>query len=317
MTVLTIIIPVFNAQEFIVDTLNSVLIGITDEVEIIIVNDGSTDDSVELIKTSFSRQLKAEQFILLEQENAGVSVARNVGIEHSKGEYITFVDADDLLLKNYYSTIFATIKSVAPDIIDFGYRKFTKVDQLNASRVMFTYNDFGSLKTDDVICNVFAHSVFYSWARVIKKTVLADLRFPVGVKFCEDMIFLYQLYEQSNTIFHIEKALYGYRDNEQGATRNTKPEYLVAMLQLYQKLLTDKRPEICYLRVNIFYVIYSCSRKLGKGIYLPLNVFIDSKKLAVKFLCDGYIPARNKLILAMPNIHRGIYYLKTLCKVGK
>lgn len=308
---LSIIIPLYNAENYIVETINSVLREIPDNVEVIIVNDGSTDNSVALIKSKFSLQLNLGKLLLLEQPNSGVSVARNTGINNSKGDYITFVDADDLLFEDYYTSVFSVINNAAPDIIDIGFRKFSDQADLKSNRDIFTYDKFGALKTSEVINNVFARAVFYSWARIIKKTVLGDLGFPAGVNYCEDMIFLYQLYQKSETIYHIDKALYAYRDNPEGATRNMKPDYLEAMLALYQKLLKDNRPEISYLKITVFYVIYSCSGKIGKAVIPPLNVFIDSKKLAFKFFFDKQIPLRKKMILLMPNIHQRLAFLKT------
>lgn len=308
---LSIIIPLYNAENYIVETIESVVNKIPDNVEVIIVNDGSTDNSVGLIKSEFSPQLNSGKLLLIEQPNSGVSVARNTGIDNSKGDYITFLDADDLLFEDYYDSVFTVMKSVAPDIIDIGFRRFSDQGDLKNNHDMFTYNIFGSLKTDKVISKIFAHSIFYSCTRIIKKTVIGELRFPAGVSFCEDMIFLYQLYQKSETIYHIDKALYAYRDNPEGATRNMKPDYLEAMLALYQKLLKDSRPEISYLKITVFYVIYSCSGKIGKAVMLPLNVFIDSKKLAFKFFFDKKIPLRKKMILLMPNIHQKLASLKT------
>jgi glycosyltransferase involved in cell wall biosynthesis len=312
--ILSIIIPLYNAENYIVETIDSVVSEMPDNVEVIIVNDGSTDNSVALIKNKFSSQLNSGELLLLQQPNSGVSVARNTGIENSKGDYITFVDSDDLLFEDYYTSVFSVINNTAPDIIDIGYRRFSDENDLKNNPDMFTYNKFGSLKTDKVLSNIFASSFFYSWARIIKKTVLGGLRFPAGVNYCEDMIFLYQLYQKSETIYHIDKALYAYRDNPEGATRNMKPDYLEAMLALYQKLLKDNRPEISYLKITVFYVIYSCSGKIGKAVRLPLNVFIDSKKLAIKFFFDKEIPLRKKMILFMPNIHQKLACLKSYCK---
>jgi glycosyltransferase involved in cell wall biosynthesis len=299
---LSIIIPLYNAQDYIVNTVSSVLNGMPKNVELIIVDDGSTDNSVQLIKREFSKQLNTGYVSLLEQQNGGVSVARNTGIEQCKGEYITFVDADDLLFKDYYINVFSVIESESPDIIDIGFRRFSEEKDLRDNPDMFTYNDFGVLNTSDVISNIFSRAVFYSCTRITKKTVLGDLRFPEGVNFCEDMIFLYQLYQRSETIYHINKALYAYRDNADGATRNMKPNYLVTMLSLYFQLLKDRRPEINYLKVNVFYVIYRCSCELGESVPLPSKLFWDSKLLALNMLFQQRFPIRKRLILLAPNI---------------
>jgi len=314
MKILSIIIPVYNAQDYIVDTVNSVLYNMPSNVEIIIINDGSTDNSVSLIKKEFSEYIELETILFIDQDNAGVSCARNVGINKSRGEYITFVDADDLLADNYYDVIFPVLTQYTPDIIEFGCTKFVKTEDINSNPTIFTQNNFGLLKTEAVIGDVFAQSIFYTPLRIINKQILKDLKFPVGVAFCEDMIFLYQLYQQSDIIYHIDKSLYAYRDNIDGATRNIKPDYLEAMLALYLTLLKDTRPEVSYLKVNVFYIIYRCSHELGKGVYLPFNIFIDSKKLVIKFLFDKKIPRRKKMILFMPNIYKKIVALKSYYK---
>lgn len=311
MYLISIIIPVFNAEDYIVSTLQSVLKGITDDIEVIIINDGSSDKSVNLIKDYFAEQIRSNQFKLIEQKNSGVSVARNVGISSSEGRYIAFVDADDLLINNYFEQVLPIINKKSPDIIEFGYRKFSDESNIVTNRDGFTHKTFGELKTQDVIDGIFAVSIFYTPLRIIKKSVMADLNFPVGVKFCEDMIFLYQLYQKSESIYHLDKVLYAYRDNSNGATRNMKPEYIDAMLQLYQKLLEDKRPEISYLKVNVFYVIWRCNKELGQGVQLPFNIFMDSKKLSIKFLFDSKISMMKKLILAMPRLYRILANLKS------
>jgi len=314
---ISIIIPVFNAEDYIVSSLQSVLKGITEEIEVIIINDGSNDKSVSLIKLHFGEQILSKQFKLIEQQNAGVSVARNVGISSSEGKYIAFVDADDLLINNYFEQVLPIINEKSPDIIEFGYRRFSDEIDIVTNRDGFTHKAFGELKTQDVIDGIFAVSIFYTPLRIIKKSVVADLNFPVGVKFCEDMIFLYQLYQKSESIYHIDKALYAYRDNSNGATRNMKPEYIDAMLQLYQNLLEDKRPEISYLKVSVFYVIWRCNKELGQSIRLPFNIFMDSKKLTIQFLFDSKISMMKKLILAMPNLYRILANLKSKYGVKK
>lgn len=91
----SVIIPVYNKVNYIRETLDSVLMQTYQNFEIILVDDGSTDGSFEILKTYFAKY--PEKIILVHQENQGVSVANNVGIQAAKGEYIQFLDADDLL----------------------------------------------------------------------------------------------------------------------------------------------------------------------------------------------------------------------------
>jgi len=314
---LSLIIPVYNAQEYIVDTLSSVLIGITDEVEVILVNDGSTDESVELIKDNFPSQLNSGLFVLLEQENAGVSIARNVGIEHSKGEYVGFVDADDILLPGYFSEVLKIINDYSVDIIEFGYKTFCHKVDLKIASECFIHSNLGMLKREVVLNDIFAASTWYSWSRVIKGSLLKQFSFPQGVKFCEDMMLLTSVYPKSKYIYHIDKALYGYRINEAGATLNINSSYLPEMVSFYKRYLSCNDKCIDYLKINVFYVMYRCSFESNIKLNIDNELYIDSKKLFFRLLFDKRIPLRKKIILGCPSLFRKLSLFKQKLKAGK
>ena len=92
---LSIIVPVYNVEKYIVKCISSLLDQQTNDYEIIIVNDGTKDKSIDLIKKTFNDS----KIAIIEQENQGLSAARNTGVRHSKGEYIWFVDSDDWIAK--------------------------------------------------------------------------------------------------------------------------------------------------------------------------------------------------------------------------
>lgn len=96
----SVVIPLYNKQRYIKETLKSVLNQTFQDFEILVVDDGSTDESLKEAKKVVSEKIR-----IIEQENQGVAVARNTGILHAKGEYISFLDADDIWRKNYLETI--------------------------------------------------------------------------------------------------------------------------------------------------------------------------------------------------------------------
>ena len=104
----SIIIPCYNASRYIKETINSVLAQAYQNFEIIVINDGSTDQSSEIIKT-----IKHDRIHLVEQENQGVSFSRNNGIALAKGEFIVFLDADDILHPNFLERRIFTLKKSA------------------------------------------------------------------------------------------------------------------------------------------------------------------------------------------------------------
>ena len=301
--VLSIVIPVYNSENYIVATLYSVIETIVDGVEVIIVNDGSTDKSVDVINKHFAAELVSGQFSLIAQKNAGVSVARNTGISQSKGEYLAFVDADDLLLSNYCSEIMDVINTSNPDIIEFGYKNFVSPTDLSTASERFIHKIFGLSKTLVLQDEIFLKSTWYPWARVFKASYFDRHEFPIGVRFCEDMMCIYKIYNESDTIYLINKALYGYRINPEGATLNMKVDYLEQMILFYNSIIMEKSKHMIYLKINALYVIYRSSLELNKSIKLPFNILIDSKLVFFATLLDSSLPSRKKQILAFPNIH--------------
>lgn len=101
---LSIIIPTYNNADFITATLGSIHQSITDEVEVIIVNDGSTDLTEERIK-AFYREHSCDNVKYINQKNQGVAITRNVGLAHATGKYIGFIDSDDIICKDYFTIL--------------------------------------------------------------------------------------------------------------------------------------------------------------------------------------------------------------------
>ncbi len=137
MAYFSVIIPLYNKEFFIEKTLQSVLGQTFKDFEIIIVNDGSTDGSLEKINKFKDHRIK-----LFEQENQGVSVARNKGMEMAKGEYFCFLDADDEWTYNYLENLYSTIKKF-PDAGMYCSRYKTKI-----ANEKFTYCNFIDISED-------------------------------------------------------------------------------------------------------------------------------------------------------------------------
>lgn len=111
---LSLIIPVYKVEQYIAECIESVINQVTSDIEVIIVNDGTPDDSMLVIEKILSKQtaIIRDCFIILHQENQGQSSARNLGLKYAKGEYISFLDSDDVLSENYLSDFKNTIKKI-------------------------------------------------------------------------------------------------------------------------------------------------------------------------------------------------------------
>lgn len=135
---LSVIIPAYNMESYILRSINSALMQNGIEIEIIVVNDGSSDSTQSIVEDI---QGKDKRVKLINQSNMGLYRARSNGVKYSGGEYITFIDADDYIDENFYPELIAKMKNEKIDIIEFGYRKVNKNETLYEKHFYEGYKD--------------------------------------------------------------------------------------------------------------------------------------------------------------------------------
>ena len=185
MTLLTIIITAYNSEPYLNNLLDVLNSQITDEVEVLIVDDGSD--------TEFKTDYAWAQVI--RQDNHGVSYARNVGIDRAKSPYLAFIDADDLVSGSYIENILNKIKT---EEFDYCYMSWRSLDGNIEVRLMGIKDKFPS----------YNQSV---WNRVYKKEFIGDLRFNTNKSIAEDAEFLRSLHEERGKKAYIAEFMYYYR----------------------------------------------------------------------------------------------------------
>ena len=297
---LSIIVPVFNGECYIVEALSSYFLQADSSIQIIVVDDGSTDDTYFLVKTNFQKFIEAGILILIKQKNAGVSSARNTALDCATGDYLTFLDSDDILLDGYVGNILGVINSYKPDVVEFGFKTFDHQKELNNQEDNFVYHKFGLIDFNEVKDVVYEKSIWYPCIRAFRRSLFEKRRFPEGVRFCEDMMILTEIYQDVRTVFHIQKSLYGYRMNSGGATFNIKPDYVANLFKFYESLPKTNTPHLDYLKINLAYLMYRCYA--GKS--LPIRVKLEFLKLFLRYLLDRKVSLRKKLILGFPDTYR-------------
>ncbi|KHT46975.1 glycosyltransferase family 2 protein [Vibrio sinaloensis] len=297
---LSIIVPVYNGEKYIEEALDSYFQQFNSEVEIIVIDDGSTDETYDIILNKYKLYINTGHLVLKKQDNSGVSSARNMALRISKGDYITFLDSDDILQEQHTASILHAINQYKPDVVEFGFTIFSNRKKINESKNQFVYDKFGLLKFKDVEDDVYLRSIWYPCIRAFKSTLLKNKEFPTGVKFCEDMMLLTKIYSEVKVVYHIEKSLYAYRVNEDGATLNIKPDYFDNILKFLLSLPRSNSRSSDYLKINLSYLLYRCY--YGKP--LPMSVRFTFARLFVKYLFDLKLNNRKKLILGFPNTYR-------------
>jgi glycosyltransferase involved in cell wall biosynthesis len=265
---LSIIIPVFNTEQYISTCLNSLKNQIDHNVEIIIINDGSNDNSINIINTFIDTlpYEKKSHFFIINQKNSGVSNARNNGIKYSTGKYITFIDADDFVSETYISDIFDCIK-YNPDLIQFNANCYFESNHKN-NHILQKYSDHGyQILDQNLKTKLFNDNMWFSWLRVYKKECFDNILFPEHISHFEDAYIISEIILRSQSIFILNKPLYNYRIDLHSATRSsniqTKQKLLKSAESIIQHLISNCSKDIIYaIPLMHFFSIYINETKL-------------------------------------------------------
>lgn len=294
---LSVIVPCYNSRSYIAECLVSILPYLSDSVELIIVNDGSTDGSAEIIERTILNH--KDNITVIHQENAGLSAARNVGIKTAKGEYIAFLDSDDFFHSDFWQEVLPLINDSSIDIIEFNAEQFdgetTNVIEHIDCSVFTGKTKIGSV-TD--LMPTFKRCKWYPWARVYKTSLFHnyDIKFPSG-RLYEDMSTIPAIYLHSKVIFGINKSLIWYRYHNKSITQTFRQKdladlvYAVQSISLLAKDNTDIKKSLFPTAQRIFNLIKYMLVK-NKGAKLPpaeqkvlrraLLTFIGSFRLSRK-----------------------------------
>lgn len=178
--VISVIVPVYNAEKYLSRCIDSILVQRFKDLELLLIDDGSKDGSGKICDEFAEKDKRVNVF---HKVNGGVSSARNFGLEKSKGEYVTFVDADDYLLPG---TITERLLSGNYDLI--------QIPRNNGS-FMKTYSHDIICKTTESFRNfIYCNYYFECWGRFYKRKVIGTVRFPENLKVGEDLMFFLRLY---------------------------------------------------------------------------------------------------------------------------
>lgn len=297
---LSIIVPFHNNEKFIIEALQSLFQQISDEVEVIIINDGS-DDNSEILVENYLESLSFRQFSFINQSNQGIAETRNVGLRTATGIYVTFLDGDDILSPLYYSTLAPYLHKGEFDIIDFNFQEFTEnplIDEVSTDSSCTPY-DFKGSETD-CLKPIFERSNWHLWSRIFRRELLKGDTFVKGRRY-EDVIFTPFQYFKTKKIAHIDQQLYFYRINHQGITRNIQnkdiEDILFAMYKMLHFIKTHENDAemaklVAPMIENCFIEVKKMSKKIH-GYYYYSPTAIKLFKLAAS-LCKNTSMSRKR-----------------------
>ena len=214
MSKVSVIVPVYNVEKLLQRCLNSLINQSLHDIEIICINDGSTDKSLEILK-SFAN--KDKRITVIDKQNEGPSVARNVGLEKAQGEYIGFVDSDDWVDLDFYEKLYNSAINNGADISTASIIRWRK----HNTKYKIKYSEektYTKLQDKMDCCNI--PKICYIWNKLYKSTILKDEKFKSGVYF-EDVIWLPHVIKKSNIIVTTSNTNYYYRVNKSSIVKKT------------------------------------------------------------------------------------------------
>lgn len=241
---ISVIIPLYNVENYIIKCLDSFEKQVYKNFELIIINDGSKDNSASVVEAYLNKsKMKIK---LINQENAGVSAARNKGIDEASGECICFVDADDMVAPEYLNRMIEVMNKNNCDLVICG--SISVPEDWDIS--VYTYKKYPVEIMDsyEVLRKFLYHDIVAGVCfLMVKKEVIEmnKLRFAEGYRYSEDLEMVWKLIAHSNTIAHIRDQLYIYRTRIGSAMSVVDDKRLdgFALMKGLEKYLQKVRPD--------------------------------------------------------------------------
>lgn len=298
---ISIIIPVYNVEKYIKKCLDSVLNQFNSKIQIIIINDGSTDNSHKIIEKYLE---KHKNILYIIQENQGLSMARNNGLKYVQGKYVMFLDSDDYIEEDSIQGLYKHVTNKDSDIAIFGYRKvYDAYENIGYSKLNTNFDDEKIYNGKIVAKNMLTGYIdgyccnkIFSYDYIVKN----KFKFKPGVYF-EDFFPVFKQVYKSEKIGFYNKVIYNYRQREESISNSKN-----------KKLLDDFKANVKdvlnYIEVNNIVFPEECIQSYKiQGFNFMVTIFYelnkDNKNLYKNFYNDDYSLYEVSFIDVLKNKH--------------
>lgn len=274
----SVIVPVYNVEQYLEKCLDSLVNQTLADIEIIVVNDGSTDKSADIIR---SYQSRYSNIVVVEKQNGGLSSARNAGMDCAKGEYIGFVDADDYVEHDMFRLLYDATQANSADVAICGYYRndiHNNIEKVPALNIDVPYN-----RRHDSDYYIFDLSP-YAWNKIFSRDMIVSsgIRFPEG-RVYEDIPTVFPWLSKANLITVVDTPLYHYAINRNGSIMANSHINCISMIDSLQSINEYFLPndigvvgeqKLCALNIrHIYRRLYEFRSFKDKNIKL---VFVDT-----------------------------------------
>lgn len=240
---ISVIIPVYQAEKYLKQCLNSIIEQDFQNLQIIIIDDGSTDNSLQIIK---EYQKKDNRILLLQQKNKGAGAARNLGLQNAKGDYIGFVDSDDWICRDMFTYLHSLLIKFQADIAgcDFYSCRERNYEKIKGNIKAENKEELTIMNQQELLQFFFrvnGEKSFYAvWNMLYKKEILENVYFPEG-KITEDLLFNYKAYCNCKKYVLSSYKKYFYYFNPKGVTRKSLGITDLALLENWDSIINDTK----------------------------------------------------------------------------
>lgn len=294
---ISVIIPVYNVANFLKYSIESIIKQTYENLEIIIVNDGSTDGSKEICEEYAKKDNRIK---LINQKNQGLSVARNAGLNIATGKYVGFIDSDDIVSTEFYNCLYKLLKETNSDISECasvqiseedlfsGKTKFNNIDNLD----FITTNSLGALnRINNEDTYIIGKSVVV-WNKLYKMELFEDIRFPAGKRY-EDDLTTYKLFNKIHKLVSTERVLYNYVQRKNSIMHqefSIKRLEAIEVYENYEKFFREYDNKYLYAKCLVKYLRILC--KILQELY---DSNYEEKVKVKKILNDKFAEIYDKL----------------------
>lgn len=228
--IISVIVPVYKVESYLKRCLDSLAAQSMTDIEFILVDDGSPDNCGVICDEYAERD---NRFHVIHQKNAGLSGARNTGIEVARGEYLMFVDSDDWVDSDYCRLPYESAVKYSADLVIFLYQESWN-GELTDVESSFSP---GKKTNEESMEIIFSKVGNYAWNKLYHRKLFSDLRFPVGRLF-EDVATTYKIVNTADTVFFLDVPLYYYFRNDGSITKTVHEKYILDYYEI-RKMVSD------------------------------------------------------------------------------
>lgn len=231
----SVIVPVYNVEKYLKKCLDSILKQTYSNIEVILVDDGSTDGSGRICDECVK---KDKRFRVVHQKNGGVAVARNTGLSKAKGEYIAFIDSDDWVKKEYIERLMQEAQEKNADVVQCEQITVSKENEYiiyddaeKYNKVISGYEACEEMLYQNVVTSAL-------WGKIIRSKLFDGLSFKSGI-IHEDLLMLYRIFKKAKEVSVIGDLLYYYFEREDSLIRKAFSKNTLDVLDVVDEILED------------------------------------------------------------------------------